>query len=360
MSAVFANRTARRRTIAYVGRPDRHRPDDGGLGEPLRRRAPARPGFAFKPVQRAINGFGLGISSIGRRDRRDRPAAARQRRPAGREPADPGAGEAGRRDQAPERGPDRPPPASQCGFDYKTAAATVIARDSSEVQQRVTLDRGTADGVAIGDVVIASGGALVGRVIDASSSTSTVQLISDSGSTVVGQLITSAATGEVTGQLPGSLLMQNIDAAVTVGLGEEVVTAGIELAGGIRRPIRRVSCIGTVIDVRRDANEVVQTAYLQPAADLTTSSSSSWSSTTRAASRPAGTSRSRVRTRREPCRRVSSRASAPTPAHRPAPGRARSRAGHRVPHPDPGAPVSSRLSRPAARRATRQGRRRPG
>ena len=38
-----------------------------------------------------------------------------------------------------------------------------------------------------------------------------------------------------------------------------------------RRPLavsRRACCIGQVVDVRRDANAVVQTAYLQPAADL--------------------------------------------------------------------------------------------
>jgi hypothetical protein len=53
-----------------------------------------------------------------------------------------------------------------------------------------------------------------------------------------------------------------------VALGEEVVTAGIELAGGIRSPYPKGLVIGRVIDVRRDANEVVQTAFLEPAATL--------------------------------------------------------------------------------------------
>jgi rod shape-determining protein MreC len=154
------------------------------------------------------------------------------------------------------------------GFAFETLAATVIARDSSEVQQRVILDRGTNDGLQVGDVVVAGGGALAGRVIDAGTTTATVQLISDPASTVVGQLISSAATGEVSGQLPGSLVMQNIDAAISVGLGEEVVSAGIELAGGIRSPFPKGMIIGRVIDVRRDANQVVQTAFVEPATDL--------------------------------------------------------------------------------------------
>jgi len=62
--------------------------------------------------------------------------------------------------------------------------------------------------------------------------------------------------------------MENIAAAVTVTLGEEVVTAGIELAGGIRSPYPKGLVIGRVVDVRRDANQIVQTAFLEPAASL--------------------------------------------------------------------------------------------
>jgi hypothetical protein len=46
------------------------------------------------------------------------------------------------------------------------------------------------------------------------------------------------------------------------------VTAGLELGGGVRSPYPKGLLIGQVVDVRRDANAVVQTAYLQPAANL--------------------------------------------------------------------------------------------
>ena len=46
------------------------------------------------------------------------------------------------------------------------------------------------------------------------------------------------------------------------------MTAGIELDGGVRSPYPKGLLIGQVVDVKRDANDVVQTAYLQPAADL--------------------------------------------------------------------------------------------
>ena len=62
--------------------------------------------------------------------------------------------------------------------------------------------------------------------------------------------------------------MQNIDVDETVQIGEEVLTAGIELPGGIRSPYPKGLLIGQVVDVRREPNAVVQTAYLEPAADL--------------------------------------------------------------------------------------------
>ena len=92
--------------------------------------------------------------------------------------------------------------------------------------------------------------------------------MSDSTSTVIGQLLSSAATGKVIGQLGGALVMQDVDAAATVTIGEEVFTAGIELGGGIRSPYPKGLLIGRVVDVKRDPNEVVQTVYLEPAAPL--------------------------------------------------------------------------------------------
>ena len=156
----------------------------------------------------------------------------------------------------------------QSGFDHETVAARVIGREMLETRRIVTLDRGTDDGIKQGDVVIVQGGALAGRVTDVGPTFAKVTLINDSASTVVGQLAVSGATGEITGQAGGVLVMRNIDSAVAITLDEEVFTAGIELVGGIRSPYPKGLVIGTVVDVQRDANDVVQTAYLTPAANL--------------------------------------------------------------------------------------------
>jgi len=157
----------------------------------------------------------------------------------------------------------------RAGLDYQTVAATVIARESSEFRRLVVLDRGTNDGIAVGDVAIAAGGALAGRVTEVGPDSAKVVLLTDGEFTVIGQLTTTAATGEVVGQLgAGVLVMRQIDSSEQVTIGDEVVTAGIELGGGVRSPYPKGLLLGQVIDVRRDANDVVQTAYLQPAADL--------------------------------------------------------------------------------------------
>jgi rod shape-determining protein MreC len=153
-------------------------------------------------------------------------------------------------------------------FQYDTVAASVIARDSSEARRVITIDRGTNDGVLVGHVVIAAGGALVGRVTDVGPNFARVVLVSDPSSTVVGQLLEEAATGKIVGQLGGTLTMGDVDSTATVRIGEEVFTAGIELAGGIRSPYPKGLLVGQVVDVSRDPNEVVQTVFLEPAADL--------------------------------------------------------------------------------------------
>ncbi len=153
-------------------------------------------------------------------------------------------------------------------YSYATTAADVIARESSEVRRSVTISKGKDAGIVTGDVVIAEGGALVGRVVAVGPNFAIVTLISDRSSTVVGQTETNAATGDVVGQLGGALIMQNIDSTETVQPGEQVLTAGIELPGGVRSPYPKGLLIGVVSDVKHDANSVVQTAYLQPTTNL--------------------------------------------------------------------------------------------
>jgi rod shape-determining protein MreC len=154
------------------------------------------------------------------------------------------------------------------GLDYETRAVTVIARESSEARRSLVIDRGSDDGLAVGQVVIGAGGSLVGRVTEVGATIAHVVLISDPTSTVTGQLLSSAKTGKVVGQLGGALVMTDVDSAAEVARGEEVFTAGIDIGGGLRSPYPKGLLIGRVVDVTIDPNEVVQTVFLEPAAPL--------------------------------------------------------------------------------------------
>ncbi len=223
-------------------------------------------GFAFRPIQSALDTFASGIASIGTAiseiDQLRVDNEALRAENARLEAENSRLAEFGRENELLTGMLQL-----QAGFELKTAAAAVIARESSEFRRTITLDKGTEAGIVVGDVVVASGGALAGRVTAVGPDSATVVLLTDGASTVIGQL-PSAATGEVEGHLADTLPMTQIDASATIAVGDEVVTAGIELGSGVRSPYPKGLVIGQVVDVKRDANDVVQTAFLQPAADL--------------------------------------------------------------------------------------------
>ncbi len=156
----------------------------------------------------------------------------------------------------------------QGSLDYSTVAATVVSREVSQYTRVITIDAGTDRGIALNDVVVADGGALVGSVWEVGSDFSRILLISDTRSTVIGLIESSRATGEVIGQLGGALVMQDIPATERVNLNDTVVTAGIDLGNGIRSPFPKGLLIGNIVDVQRDPNAVVQTAFINPASNL--------------------------------------------------------------------------------------------
>jgi rod shape-determining protein MreC len=267
MSALFASRVARRRAGTYIGFTVASLLLMAISANPIVRDLQNGIAFAFKPIEVTIDGTARDIVSIGgalaeinqlRQDNEALRAENQQLRTDNRSTAEL------RRENDQLTGLLQ----LRQGLNFQTTAATVIARETSEARRVVVIDRGSDDGIAVGHVVIAAGGALVGRVIDVGPDFARVLLISDSTSTVIGQLLSSSATGKVVGQPGGALVMQDVDSTVTVPIGEEVFTAGIELAGGLRSPYPKGLLIGQVVDLSRDPNEVVQTVYLQPAAPL--------------------------------------------------------------------------------------------
>jgi rod shape-determining protein MreC len=267
MSTMFATRAARRRAVAFTALLSVSLILMAVSSNPLVTEFQNAVGFALRPIQGAIHDVAETVAgtfaAVGDIDRLHTDNAA-LRRDNERLTAE------NLRAKATEQENEQLTALLQLrnSFAYETAAAEVIARESSEARRAITISKGTDAGIVVGDVVIAEGGALVGRVAQVGPNFANVILISDRSSTVIGLTETGAAKGDVVGQLGGALIMQNIDSTETVTPGEQVLTAGIQLAGGIRSPYPKGLLLGEVTDVKRDANSVVQTAYLQPTANL--------------------------------------------------------------------------------------------
>ena len=235
MSALLANRSVRRRGAAYLVLLAISLVLLTVSSNPFVRDIQHGVAFAFKPIQVAVDGVAKNVSSIASTiseiDRLRQENAALQ--------ADNEQLQAEARAAAEvQRENELLTGLLQLrnGLEYQTRAVSVIARESSEARRALVIDRGADDGIAVGQIVITSGGALAGRVTEVGPNFAHVVLISDSSSTVIGQLLSTAATGKVIGQLGGALVMQDVDSATKIAIGEEVFTAGIELTGGIRSP----------------------------------------------------------------------------------------------------------------------------
>ena len=151
---------------------------------------------------------------------------------------------------------------------YRTVAAEVVSRGISENERVVTINQGSDRGIEERDVVVAGGAALVGQVTEVGPNFSHVTLINDSRSLVIGLIETSRATGEVQGRITDTLEMTKIPATEEVKVDETVVTAGLTLGRGPRSPFPKGLLIGRVVSVDRDPTDVVQTAFVAPAAPL--------------------------------------------------------------------------------------------
>ena len=151
---------------------------------------------------------------------------------------------------------------------YQTVAAEVVGRQTTQYERVVSINQGTDRGITADDVVVAGGAALVGQVVEVGPNYSRILLISDTRSTVIGLVEASRATGEVKGQLGGSLVMANIPSTDEIKVDDTVVTAGIDLGNGVRSPFPKGLVVGRVVDVQKDPNAVVQTAFVDPAAPL--------------------------------------------------------------------------------------------
>lgn len=155
---------------------------------------------------------------------------------------------------------------AQTGQDLTLTSAWVIARAPDNWQGEVVIDQGQNQGMAAGQCVIDSHGALVGRIREAGSTWSSVSLVTDPAFQLAGQAARSGVLGTLAGDLnllpQGRTALGDLTQDDHVQVGEEIVT----FAAGDTYPSGLV--VGTVEAVAEDPGGLTRSATLVPAADL--------------------------------------------------------------------------------------------
>ena len=140
-------------------------------------------------------------------------------------------------------------------------AAAVFAREPSNVQDLIAIDRGRDDGVEEGMVVLTQQGSLVGSVTRVLDAAAWVTLITDPSSAISARIQDSRAEGVVVGATDGSLTMEFVELTADVKEGDVVLTSGV---GGNHPP---GEFIGRVVEVDQAAQELFQAVKVQPLVD---------------------------------------------------------------------------------------------
>ena len=144
---------------------------------------------------------------------------------------------------------------------YRELAANVISRNASLWFRRLTIDRGTLDGVKR-DMPVATAGGIVGRVISVGPNFAMVQVITDKHAGVGAMLQSSRAMGEIRGLDNDRCELKNISTSEKVEVGESVVTTGLD------RIYPKGLLVGTVESIEADPNAPWHKIVVKPAAPV--------------------------------------------------------------------------------------------
>lgn len=148
---------------------------------------------------------------------------------------------------------------------YEKVAARVIANDTGDWFRVFRINKGSADGIEVGNNVMAGGG-LVGIVTDTGANYATVRSIIDDSSRVSAMAMQSGDTclvgGDLTLYKEGRLRISNIKKNADVKEGDRIVTSNISSAflPGI--------LIGYATDITVDSNQLTSSGYLIPVAEF--------------------------------------------------------------------------------------------
>ena len=141
----------------------------------------------------------------------------------------------------------------------------VIGRDPLDEFGGFTLDKGTADGVAVNDAVISDRGYLLGMVVEADPTSCKVMTILHPSFNAAGVVSRTRENGIINGSTDyagdGLCVLTNLERATETKMGDQVITTGL---GGVFPPDLLV---GTVQKVEPEVSGKSSIAVVRPGAD---------------------------------------------------------------------------------------------
>lgn len=144
----------------------------------------------------------------------------------------------------------------------KLIPAEVITLDPLKGDVRVTLNRGSNQGVSAQDAVVVSGNVMVGVIAEVSDNTSQMDIVTSSQVNINAQNTSGKASGLVKGEHGLGLLFDLVSQNEAITLGDKIVTSG--LSGLYPKNL----LIGAVSEIRSSSSELFQRASVIPAANL--------------------------------------------------------------------------------------------
>jgi rod shape-determining protein MreC len=153
-------------------------------------------------------------------------------------------------------------------IDYPVVDALVISAGVSNFENIITIDRGSADGIAV-DMPVVTGGPvgarLVGHVVDVAANACTVMLITDRNAATAARLAGTRQSGLVEGQGDADMKMSFLNEGVPVEPGAVVETNGYQ--DGLYPPGITIGEVSRYVPATSTAEPFV---FVRPAVDFST------------------------------------------------------------------------------------------
>lgn len=148
----------------------------------------------------------------------------------------------------------------------ETEAAEIIARSPSNWYSTITIDKGSADGIALNQPVISSGKSLVGRISRVGTTWAEITTVTDPEHSAGVEVVRSGDLGITEGdsglELQGLCKLSFISKFSDIVVGDTIVTSGI---GGI---YPRGLLVGKVTEICPDIQGISRYALIKPEVDI--------------------------------------------------------------------------------------------